>query len=660
MWGDPDTIKIEKLCESLINSRINIRFSISFQDGGNYSGDLDNTNIIGDCMEDILFPYIHSQLPTFIRGPRQSSPDFYNSSIWEWELKCFSNSPGFDISNFNSYISQLQDNLERKLYRTRYLIFKYTMESENIKITDFKLLNVWELINYNGKYPISIQCKRGFWYNIRPCRFDDMNNTKTPLMFINQICKAIHEAPNKIEDRQEIVANIYEQFNHLQYLLTMPIPFEISVKGRLLYVDSNIIMEDEDVNELRYVDLCSGIGGFRVALNNIKGVNAVCVLSADIKQDAIDTYNINFGEKNKAIDIYTLKPEHIPQFDLLCAGFPCQPFSSAGTKRGFSDKRGGMIFKIVEVCAYHRPTYVVLENVYNLLTLDNGKCIDKIIEMFTELNYNVVCKQLDSCDFGCAQSRERVYIVCTLNRSVNLDNINRIGRVPLKSVIDYSNTESDIDSAFVDKILELHKSRSVIGCKIGDKRGGITNIHSWDIGYNGHLCPDEKELMHKIMLNRRKKHWAEKKNIRWMDGMPLTYTEILTFYNHENLQFMLDKLVNMNYLRLEHPKDLIDGKRQYKKDLPKGYNICKGKLSFPISKILDPDDVSPTLTATDSCKLSVIINDNVIRRLTVDELKKICGFPDSFIIPTHVNYWDLFGNMATPPVLESIFNVILK
>ena len=145
-----------------------------------------------------------------------------------------------------------------------------------------------------------------------------------------------------------------------------------------------------------------------------------------------------------------------------------------------------------------------------------------------------------------------------------------------------------------------------------------------------------------------------------MDGIPLTYEDITTFYKHDNLKEMLNNLVSMKYLRIEKPKDLIDGKREYKEELPEGYNICKGKLSFPISKILDPNDISPTLTATDSHKLAVIINDNTIRNLSSTEMKKICGFPDTFVVPEHVNYTDLFGNMATPPVIKAIFEVLLK
>ena len=216
---DPDTEKIRKICESIIGSKIHINFTITLKNGEKYTGCLDNCNIIGDSMENILFPIINKHITTFEKGPKQSSPDFYNrNKCWEWELKCFSNNPGFDISNFNSYISQLTSNLEKKLYKTQYLIFKYNLKSSVVEILDFKLCNIWELLSYNKTYPISLQCKKGMWYNIRPCNYNDINNkNKTPDIFIKYICKAISLTPNKLEDREKIIDNIYIQFYKLQY-----------------------------------------------------------------------------------------------------------------------------------------------------------------------------------------------------------------------------------------------------------------------------------------------------------------------------------------------------------------------------------------------------------------------------------------------------------
>jgi len=218
MSSDPKTSEIKKICKSLIGCKINIGFTITLQNGETQLGEIDNCNIIGDCMEDILYPFIYKYIPTFEKGPKQGSPDFYNSKIWGWELKCFGNNPGFDISNFNSYISQLEDNLEKKMYRTQYLIFKYNLTEGIITITDFKLCNIWEIINYKGKHPVSLQCKKGIWYNIRPCSFNDMNDVyKTPIMFIKKICEAIDKTPNKLEDKTRTINNIYNQFYKLQF-----------------------------------------------------------------------------------------------------------------------------------------------------------------------------------------------------------------------------------------------------------------------------------------------------------------------------------------------------------------------------------------------------------------------------------------------------------
>lgn len=88
------------------------------------------------------------------------------------------------------------------MYTTQYLIFKYKLCDGIITIKDFKLCNVWEIIGYKGKHPVSVQCKKGIWYNLRPCCFNDMNNTiKTPLMFVNKICEAIDKTPNKLEKK---------------------------------------------------------------------------------------------------------------------------------------------------------------------------------------------------------------------------------------------------------------------------------------------------------------------------------------------------------------------------------------------------------------------------------------------------------------------------
>ena len=410
-----------------------------------------------------------------------------------------------------------------------------------------------------------------------------------------------------------------------------------------------------------FIDLCCGIGGFRVGIDEfVKNSNKLfkCVLSADIKQDALDTYNANFGESNTKTDINTLTD--LPPFDLLVAGFPCQPFSTAGHQKGFEDHRGGIIFTIRNICKKHRPECFILENVANLLNmLHNGKrVIETIQEMFEEIGYNISFKRLNSMDFGIPQLRQRVFIVGNLHRKIDLENIQTQPMPKLKDIIDTSFQETDLPQQFVEQLLNYHKTvKPIYGMRIRDNRRSNMNIHSWDIDFHGSVSQQEKDLMNKIMTERSKKYWAINKGIEHFDGMPLTVEEIKTFFDVPNLQEMLDNLSQKGYLKFQKCKDRENGRRVFTDKCQPGYNICKGMLSFPLMKVLDPEGFTPTLTATDSIKLGVLVG-NTVRKLTINEMKAVCGFPQDFQVPEHVNAYNLFGNMATPPVITAIMTAI--
>jgi DNA (cytosine-5)-methyltransferase 1 len=242
---------------------------------------------------------------------------------------------------------------------------------------------------------------------------------------------------------------------------------------------------------------------------------------------------------------------------------------------------------------------------------------------------------------------------------VDLEKVETRTPVTLGEVIDPEVTHTDIKPPdFAKKIIAMHKKKSIHGFRVQDKRGGGNNIHSWDL--DSELSPEERQLMNLIMTERRKKKWAEAKNIPWMDGMPLTSEEIGTFWGDGGgLQGMLDHLVERGMLRVEKPKTLDEnGKRIYDTEGLDGYNICKGKLSFPISNILDPRGASPTLTATDCNKLAVV-GKNFLRRLTPRELARISGFPDSYQLLEECNNYDLFGNTVVPPLVEAVLRQTL-
>ncbi len=184
-----------------------------------------NRNAIGDILEDVFFPIIKDAIPEFEKGPKQASPDYYvisNNHKYEFEQKVFFQSPGFDIGNFSSYIDQLckEDGVYKKLFITKYLVFEYTLmddkENNNIIIKTFHYLNVYNLVSYKGKYPISMQVKRNIWYNIRP---DSVKNwylpEKTHKLFIDKITESIKLCPN-IENKDEKIKSINDQFTKLK------------------------------------------------------------------------------------------------------------------------------------------------------------------------------------------------------------------------------------------------------------------------------------------------------------------------------------------------------------------------------------------------------------------------------------------------------------
>ena len=156
-----------------------------------------------------------------------------------------------------------------------------------------------------------------------------------------------------------------------------------------------------------FIDLFAGIGGIRLPFQELGGL---CVFSSEWDSFAQKTYRINFGETPSG-DITKIKEYSIPDFDVLLAGFPCQPFSQAGLKKGFADTRGTMFFEIERIIAAKRPKAFLLENVKQLRGHDGGRTLQVILDHLHALNYAVDYKVLRAADFGVPQNRERIYIV---------------------------------------------------------------------------------------------------------------------------------------------------------------------------------------------------------------------------------------------------------
>lgn len=226
---------------------------------------------------------------------------------------------------------------------------------------------------------------------------------------------------------------------------------------------------------MKFIDLFAGIGGFRIALTNA-GLD--CCFSSEIDKFSRKIYNDNYGEFPSG-DIRQIKESEIPSHDIICAGFPCQPFSISGTKKGLADERGQLINNVVRIAKYHNPKVILLENVKNLVKHNGGDTFNVIKHEFENIGYNLYYKVLNSNDYGVAQSRERVYIVC-FRKDLNVKDFKfpdkHSEKVMLRDIIekDIDNTNyllSRNDITYCDRSQEFTGRTIQIG-KIGKGRQG--------------------------------------------------------------------------------------------------------------------------------------------------------------------------------------------
>ena len=162
------------------------------------------------------------------------------------------------------------------------------------------------------------------------------------------------------------------------------------------------------MGKVSFIDLFCGVGGFRHALNP---PGSQCVFSSDIDPDARLIYAQNWGEE-PAGDIGQVGVAEIPPHDVLCGGFPCQPFSISGNQGGFEDARGTLLHEILRIARHHQPSVLFLENVKNFLSHGGGETLAKTIELLNRVGYQVHYSLLNASRYGVAQKRERVYFVC--------------------------------------------------------------------------------------------------------------------------------------------------------------------------------------------------------------------------------------------------------
>lgn len=412
---------------------------------------------------------------------------------------------------------------------------------------------------------------------------------------------------------------------------------------------------------IKFIDLFAGIGGIRRGVVNALdqlGIESRCVLSSEIDEKACETYELNYHEHPQG-DIRNITD--IEPFDLLLAGFPCQPFSYAGKRQGFGDTRGTLFFEVERLIDKYKPTAFLLENVRGLYTHDEGRTFQTIMQHLHALGYGTYDLLLNSSDFGVPQNRVRLYILGIRNEEPQMTLVTNLGAVDTHAyryqqlelfggltthtvVSDILEDEVPTKYRCSDNFQKMLKNAvgnnlSVLhGWRMMDYRGG-QSVHSWDMGMRGDCSDSEKRFMSLLMQNRRHPKFG-----RMQDGKKLTMQQIRTFYHNDDAEQIAASLVAKGYLKEENGK----------------YNPVCGNMSFEVFKFLDPQSVSITLTSSDCNRLG-IIQHNVARHITPRECARLQGFPDAFIVNPSDRYaYKQLGNSVSVPVIEAVFSDFLR
>lgn len=378
----------------------------------------------------------------------------------------------------------------------------------------------------------------------------------------------------------------------------------------------------------KFIDLCAGIGGFHTALKELGGE---CVLAAEIDTYAIETYNQNYSIDSNN-NLRDLTKKDIPDYDILCAGFPCQTFSKAGSQQGFEDIRGTIFFDIVRILTETKPKFILLENVRNLASHNNGNTWNTIRKTLTEIGYLVPEKPfiVSPLNFGVPQSRERVFIPCIRK------DIAKVEKIELEVPIKKDTTIFDI----LEPIVELKYSISeyekyVIQVWEEFKQGITTKALGFPIWYDS------------FKLDRG----SIKDLPQWKQDFIIKNIELYET-NKTFISIWEKKFNNLEDLQPTHRKFEWQMGTEYT-------SIYQGIIQFRPSGIrVKKPDFFPALVAM----VHIPIIGKYLRRLTPRECARLQSFPDTFqLLSNDKQAYKQLGNSLNVTVAKYVFeNTILK
>ena len=304
--------------------------------------------------------------------------------------------------------------------------------------------------------------------------------------------------------------------------------------------------------QFKFIDLFSGIGGFRMALNNIGGQ---CINFSEINKDAINTYCTNFNEELELNLGDITKIKELPKHDLLTGGVPCQSWSIAGKNLGFDDDRGQLWNDTIYLLNQSKPKAFIFENVKGLVDPRNKEALSYILQRIKDAGYFANYYVINSFDYGVPQNRIRIYIIGFREKEYSLrftipEPLNK--KIRLGDILNDFNVKAIKEDTFVQHNLfgekMTYRKMSLSNSNgyndyflFNDLRNGHSTIHSWDILKTNEI---QKNICYLLLKNRRKSAYGS------LDGNPLSFNHFKDL-DPTITKEDLEVLVKMNILKIE-------------------------------------------------------------------------------------------------------------
>ncbi len=385
------------------------------------------------------------------------------------------------------------------------------------------------------------------------------------------------------------------------------------------------------MNNFKFIDLFSGIGGFHQAMVSFGGE---CVLASDIDVSAIAVYKKNYGIDSN-VNVRDIKDSNVPDHDVLCAGFPCQTFSKAGKREGFLDQtRGTLFFEVARILKAKHPKYIMLENVRNLVTHDNGNTYEVICETLKSLGYRLTKEPLilSPYQFGIPQVRERIYIPGVYDP----ENIEK----PIE--IEFDNLLDKKDNSIYSILDENENSKEY---KLS--KHTIDVLECWDEFYKG---IDIKIVGFPIWETYFKATSIDPSFPDWKKDFVRKNQELYK----RNKKFIDKWLKKWNNL-----EDFTPTERKFEWQCGKSIDtIWEGVIQIRPSGVrVKKPDIFQALVAL----VQTPIIGRYKRRLSVKEAARLQSFPDTFIPDENRQQaYKQLGNSVNVEVLKRIFEQLIK